>query len=86
MLKGTTEGGSGKAGTPEEFKPTPGPITKEFAMGPPPKGPPPPGTPKRIVSPLPPPYLFTSGGELTGGLDLGSGSQYPCPRPPALVS
>ena len=46
MLKGITESGSGKADAPGGFMPTPLPATKEFTIGPPPKGPPPPGTPR----------------------------------------
>ena len=71
MLRRTAEVGSGKAGTPG-----PKPITKEFSIGPPPKGAPPPGTPRKIMSPIaiPPLYLYTSSGELPGGIDLGTGS------------
>ena len=74
MSKRATDVGSGKAGAPGGLDPIPKPITKEFSIGPPPKGPPPAGTPRKMISPIPPPYLYTSGGELPGGYDLGTGS------------
>ena len=66
--------GSGKAITPGEITLTHGPITKDFSLGAPPKGVPPPGTPKKTISPVPPPYLHHSDGGVPGGFDTGSGS------------
>ena len=66
--------GSGKAITPGEITLTHGPITKDFSLGAPPKGVPPPGTPKKTISPIPPPYLHHSDGGVPGGFDTGSGS------------
>ena len=76
MLKSKDEGDGGKGGSPGVSTDTPKPMTKMFTTGAPLKGLPPTGTPRKtMMSPLPPPYLYSADGGLPGGIDSGSNSQ-----------